>query len=85
MKDIPQKIYLQVGDEVPDDISFNDLSTQDISWCDDRVFKNDIEYIRFDDIKDILSVVADRWGGDYGGSTVGIIGKKAKELLDENK
>jgi len=40
MKNTPKKIYLQVED-VPDD--FNDLS--EVTWCQDRINKNDIEYV----------------------------------------
>jgi hypothetical protein len=42
MKNIPEKIYLQVGDECPDDANFNDL--REVSWCSTKEFNNDIEY-----------------------------------------
>lgn len=45
MKNIPKKIYLQIGDECPDDIDFNDLSLGDITWSIDRVYDSDICYV----------------------------------------
>ena len=43
MKNIPPKIYLQVDadGETPED--FNEL--HEVSWCADRIYKNDIEYV----------------------------------------
>lgn len=43
MKNIPKKIFLQVGDLEDDNVEFSELS--DVTWSADRVFKNDIEYI----------------------------------------
>ena len=40
MKNIPNKIYLQVGDECPDDADFEELG--EVSWNKDKVFENDI-------------------------------------------
>ena len=42
MNKIPKTIYLQIGDECPDDIDFDKLT--EVSWCIDRIFSNDIEY-----------------------------------------
>lgn len=44
MKNILNKIYLQVGDECPDDADFEEL--EDVSWNKDKVFSNDIEYVK---------------------------------------
>lgn len=44
MKNIPNKIYLQIGDDTPKYIDFNDLD--EVTWCADRISENDIEYIR---------------------------------------
>lgn len=49
MKNIPKKIYLQVGDLNPEevkDIDFNDLA--EVSWCSDRIYKSDIEFVLSD-------------------------------------
>ena len=46
MKNIPNQIYLQVGDKCPDDADFNGLS--EVTWCKDKINVNDIAYIRRD-------------------------------------
>ena len=49
MKNIPKKIYLQIGDLTPDevkDIDFKDLA--EVSWCDERIYKSDIEFVLSD-------------------------------------
>lgn len=50
MKNLPKKIYLQVlteNDELSQEeieqTNFNELS--EVSWCADRIFDSDIEYI----------------------------------------
>lgn len=61
MKHIPNKIYLQVGNECPDDANFNDLS--EVSWCKDKVFESDIAYINeykvYKALKDITKYIED--------------------------
>lgn len=42
MKNIPQSIWLNIGDECPNDVDFRDLS--EVTWSEDRVFNNDIQY-----------------------------------------
>lgn len=45
MKNVPQKIYLQIDadGETPED--FNELyPSLDVSWCTDKIHPNDIEY-----------------------------------------
>jgi len=44
MKNIPDKIYLQIGDETPDDVDFKNLD--EVTWCSDRINEKDIEYVR---------------------------------------
>ena len=44
MKNIPDKIYLQIGDNTPKDVDFKDLD--DVTWCSEKIGENDIEYIR---------------------------------------
>ena len=43
MKNIPQKIYLQIGEDAEGVESFDDLS--DVTWCADNINQNDIEYV----------------------------------------
>jgi hypothetical protein len=51
MKNVPKKIYLQIGDyeaemlEDEDGIeNFNAYDRENITWCEDRVYSSDIEY-----------------------------------------
>ena len=44
IKNIPEKIYLQIGDECPDDADFNELS--EVSWNRDKIYENDIEFMQ---------------------------------------
>ena len=48
MKNIPQKIYLQTALEEYGETceDFNELS--DLSWCSDKVFNDDLEFISVD-------------------------------------
>lgn len=41
---MPKRIYLQVGDECPHDVDFNELS--DVTWNKDRIHENDVPYIK---------------------------------------
>src|SRR5690606_7010112 len=50
MKNIPQKIYLQLGDDYLDETSdFNKCS--EVTWCEDRQYESDIEYVLVKDIE----------------------------------
>lgn len=50
MKNIPQKIYLQLGDDYLDESSdFNKCS--EVTWCEDRQYESDIEYVLVKDIE----------------------------------
>ena len=42
MKNIPKKIYLQVGENCPNDVDFKELSQ--VTWSNCRINKNDIEF-----------------------------------------
>lgn len=42
MKNIPERIYLNLGDSVPENADFRDLS--EVTWSEDRVTDNDVEY-----------------------------------------
>ena len=46
MKNIPRKIYLQIGEDAELAADFNELSREDITWCEDKINDNDIEYTR---------------------------------------
>jgi hypothetical protein len=42
MKNLPKKIYLQLGEDVDEDTDFRELS--DVCWCEDNTDESDIEY-----------------------------------------
>jgi len=45
-KNTPKVIYLQIGDEVMDDVDFNELCQEEISFTFDyKAFENDIKYV----------------------------------------
>ncbi|MEO7048881.1 MAG: hypothetical protein ABI091_26500 [Ferruginibacter sp.] len=46
MKNIPKKLYLQIGDEVLPDENFNNLEHEYVTWCSTKCFDNDIEYVK---------------------------------------
>lgn len=43
MKNIPKKLYLQIGEDTTSK-DFNDLDHEYVTWCSDRTDKTDIEY-----------------------------------------
>ena len=44
MKNIPNKIYLQVGELDENDNNDFEMLRGDVTWCTDKIYKNDIEY-----------------------------------------
>lgn len=46
MKNVPNKIYLQVGELTDEEMGdvFDDLS--EVTWCKDKIFPTDIEFCR---------------------------------------
>ena len=46
MKNLPEKLYLQIGEEADESVDFNDL--YGVSWCDDQIHENDVVYVRED-------------------------------------
>lgn len=46
MKNIPNKIFIQVG-ENPSSDDFKELDEEEITWSTGKCFDNDIEYCRF--------------------------------------
>ncbi len=43
MKNIPKKIYLQIGEDC-DAEDFAKIRHNELTWCEDRICNNDIEY-----------------------------------------
>lgn len=48
MRNIPNKIYLQIGEDAELAVDYREFSRDDITWCEDRINDNDIEYVRSD-------------------------------------
>lgn len=47
IKNAPTKIWLNFGDDYPDSDDFNELNIGGaVTWCEDKVYDNDIYYIR---------------------------------------
>jgi hypothetical protein len=48
MKNLPEKIYLQIGEEadIDDNLDFNELVG--VSWCSDKIEESDVEFVRSD-------------------------------------
>ena len=77
----PEKIYLQVCGDCPqtdcENCKFEDFE-DNITWCKDRIFPKDIEYIRTDAfiekacewIKMMWSETDDRFKEDYTGMLI---------------
>lgn len=54
----PKKIYLQVGDTFDGDMTDYDFKQlSEVTWCDERIWKTDLEYISADSVRDLLG----RW------------------------
>lgn len=81
MRNIPKKIYLQVGDDGPEDIDFNELSQEDITWCQSRVDKTDIEYIRTMNEEEIKNVISDAFIKEVYGKIMEIVIHSVRKLL----
>lgn len=55
MKNIPTKIYLQLGDCIENVEDFKELDEQSITWCEDKLFPNDLEYISVLEAKSLVA------------------------------
>ena len=52
MKNIPQKIYLQLGDDDLDEWPSSDFNSfSEVTWCEDRQHESDLEYVLVKDIE----------------------------------
>ena len=47
----PERIWLQVGDDVTTAAEMSDVDWSEASWCRDKIFDTDIEYVRIDHCK----------------------------------
>jgi hypothetical protein len=48
IKNSPEKIYLVVGESCDEKDTNNFKDLHGVSWCDERIYDGDIEYIRAD-------------------------------------
>lgn len=44
MKNLPERIYLNLGDGVPENVDFRDL--EEVTWSEEKVNDTDVEYVR---------------------------------------
>jgi hypothetical protein len=44
MKNIPERIFLTIGDSEPMPDDFKEFDTEFVCWCEDRIHKDDLEY-----------------------------------------
>ena len=52
MKNLPEKIYLQIGEDCPDDADFKEL--KEVTWSTEQIFKNDIVFEIISDSKNLI-------------------------------
>jgi len=45
MKNIPTKLFLVIGEDVENETDFNDLDHEYVSWCENKINENDVEYV----------------------------------------
>ena len=56
IKNIPDKIYLQVGDNIGWEVDFKELEdTGEVTWCSDKIENWDIEYIRASELERLVN------------------------------
>lgn len=78
----PTRIFLNLQGVEPGD-NFDDLV--EVTWSEERIFEEDVEYIRFDEVEKILIRVAEKWGKEYGASRKCILGRRAKSILENRE
>lgn len=49
MKNVPERIYLNIGDGVPNDVDFRDL--EEVTWSDERINDSDIQFVRAKEVE----------------------------------
>ena len=61
IKNIPDKIYLQVGDNIGWEVDFKELEdTGEVTWCSDKIENWDIEYIRASELERLVNQEAEK-------------------------
>lgn len=54
MKNIPDTVYIQIDDDSKDEEDFRNLDT---TYCEDRIYENDIEYIRKGELEGVVELL----------------------------
>lgn len=57
-KTAPERIYLVIGEDCPQDITFRELCSRlddGVTWCEDKIDENSIGYVRADKLDDFRS------------------------------
>jgi hypothetical protein len=68
----PEKIYLQFyGDGSPDDIG--EVSDEDVTWCTDKQFAQDIEYIQCSTLDRLHNIEKSAYKDGYNQALIDII------------
>lgn len=87
MKNLPKKIYLNVGEECEifgHLADFNCVTPEDVTHSLERINEKDAEYVLLTgDLKQILSEVAGRFGATAKGTTLRQLADKAGALCEE--
>ncbi len=79
MKNIPNKIYLQIGEDCDSD-DFKELT--EVTWCEDSIDSNDIQYMRLTNkAKEAFAEIASKT--DYPRSSIGIAFGRIRNICDE--
>jgi hypothetical protein len=61
IKNIPDKIYLQVGDNIGWEVDFKELEdTGEVTWCSDKIENWDIKYIRASELERLINQEVER-------------------------
>ena len=51
MKNIPEKIYLQLGEDIGEDFKEH----HEVSWCVDKIYDTDLEYVSIGQVKQLTA------------------------------
>ena len=75
----PKKIYLQVCGDCPiNDCEDCKFEEDNVTWCKDRIFDNDVEYTR----TDAFIEKARKWFKSHGSFTIGFDGATVRDFLN---
>ena len=84
----PDKIYLQTCGDCPgfecESCQFQDLA--EVTWCEDRIYEKDVEYIRKDALLEWAKEKKERLGKMFDSMPATAIGAKldaCKEFIDK--